>query len=124
MYLLDTSVLIDVLRGSEPAVHWMAGLAAVPICSEVTRAEVLRGVRSAERARTERLLTVLRWFAVDEAVSRRAGQLGRQYRRSHAGLSIADLLIAATAQLHDAELATANVRHYPMFARLSPPYPD
>jgi predicted nucleic acid-binding protein len=122
MLLLDTSVLIDVLRGSEAASQWMNSLGEVPSCSELTRAEVLRGVRSAERTRTERLLSSLRWIAADEPVSRRAGELGRHYRRSHPGLSIVDFVIAATAQLLEAELATGNVRHYPMFAGLVPPY--
>lgn len=122
MVLLDTSVLIDVLRGSPSAADWLGALGEVPICSELTRAEVLRGVRLPERSRTERLLGSLRWVAVDEPVSRRGGELGRQYRRSHPGLSIVDFLIAATAQLLDADLATTNVRHYPMFAELMPPY--
>jgi predicted nucleic acid-binding protein len=120
--LLDTSILIDVLRGSQPAAAWLGAVGEVPSCSELTRAEVLRGVRSPERSRTERLLSSLRWVAVDEAVSRRGGELGRRYRRSHPGLGIVDFLIAATAQLLDADLATANVRHYPMFASLAPPY--
>ncbi len=122
MRLIDTSVLIDVLRGSNVAATWLASLDDVPSCSELTRAEVLCGVRSPERAPTDRLLSALRWVSVDEPVSRRAGELGRQYRRSHPGLSIADLVIAATAQLLDADLATANVRHYPMFSGLVPPY--
>lgn len=122
MVLLDTSVLIDVLRGSQPAADWLGGVGEVPTCSELTRAEVLRGVRSPERSRTERLLSSLGWVSVDEHISRRGGELGRQYRSSHPGLSIVDFLIAATAQLLDADLATANVRHYPMFAGLTPPY--
>jgi predicted nucleic acid-binding protein len=59
---------------------------------------------------------------VDEPISRRGGELGRRYRRSHQGLSIVDFLIAGTAQLVDAELATANIGHYPMFAGLTTPY--
>jgi predicted nucleic acid-binding protein len=120
--LLDTSVPIDVLRGSQSAAKWLGALGEVPTCSELTRAEVLRGVRSPERSRAERLLSSLRWVAVDEPISRRGGELGRQYRRSHPGLSIVDFLIAATAQLLDADLATANIRHYPMFTELTPPY--
>lgn len=122
MVLLDTSVLIDVLRGSQPAADWLGTLGGVPSCSELTRTEVLRGVRSPERSRTDRLLGSMRWVAVDEPISRRGGELGRRYRRSHQGLSIVDFLIAATAQLLDAELATANVRHYPMFPGLASPY--
>jgi len=119
--VLDTTVVIDVLRGDEAAVAWLSGRDEVPVCSEVTRAEVLRGVRSGERAATERLLDALRWIPVDERVSRRAGQLGRQYRRSHA-IAVADLLVGATALELDAALATANTRRFPMFPRLRPPY--
>lgn len=122
MYVVDTSVLVDVLRGSRPAAAWLGTLDEVPACSEVSRTEILRGVRSAERTATERLLQALRWIPVDEAVSRRAGELGRKHRRSHTGLATADLLIAATAQLLGADLATGNVRHFPMFAGLSAPY--
>ena len=118
MYVVDTSVLIDVLRGSTAATDWLGGLDEVPLCSEITRTEVLRGVRSPERTRTEQLLDALRWAPVDETTSRRAGELGR----SHRSLGAADLLIAATALVHDAELATGNVRHYPMFPGLRPPY--
>lgn len=118
----DSSVIIDVLRGSDPATRWLEARTSMPACSEITRAEVLRGVRSAERVVTERLLGALRWIPVDASVSRRAGELGRQYRRSHAGLAVADLLIAATALVLDAGLATTNVRDFPMFADLEAPY--
>lgn len=119
--VLDTTVLIDVLRGNEAAVAWLSSHDEVPVCSEVTRAEVLRGVRSSERSATERLLNALRWIPVDERVSRRAGELGRAHRRRHT-LAVADLLIAATAMELDATLATANTKHFPMFPRLRPPY--
>lgn len=122
--VLDTSVLIDILRGSEPATRWFAGLEGVPHCSEVTRAEVLRGVRSHERDLTERILGGLEWSAVDERVSRRAGELGRTYRTSHTGLDVSDLLIAATALELGAPVATRNLRHFPMFEGLTAPYAD
>lgn len=124
MYLLDTSVLIDVLRGSRPALDWLEQLDEVPLCSEVTRVEILRGVRSPERTKTERLIDSLRWAPVDETISRRAGELGRRHRRSHRGIGVADLLIAATTLTFGATLATANVRHYPMFRGLEAPYRD
>jgi predicted nucleic acid-binding protein len=48
-----------------------------------------------------------------------AGTLPIQQR--FPGASV-DFVIAATAQLLEADLATANVRHYPMFAGLGAPY--
>lgn len=64
----------------------------------------------------------LRWAPVDERVSRDAGELGRRFRRSHAHIGIADLLIAATCLSLDAALATMNGRHFPMFESLARPY--
>lgn len=120
--LWDTSIVIDVLRGFAPAISYARGVDAPPTCSEVTRVEVLRGVRSAERERTERLLQTLRWVVVDEAIARRAGELGRAMRRSDRGVATSDLIIAATADLLGLELATLNVKHFPMFRGLAPPY--
>ena len=42
--------------------------------------------------------------------------------RRHGGIGTVDLIIAATAELLGAELITTNVRHFPMFGRLRPPY--
>ena len=120
--LLDTSIVVDILRAYPSALTFARTLEEPPTCSEVTRVEVLRGVRSGERSRTDRLLRSFRWAAVDEAVARRAGELGRTYRRSHSGLGLADLIIAATAEEHGLALETGNVKHYPMFEGLRPPY--
>lgn len=120
--MLDTSVLIDVLRGDEPAITFLAGLDAIPTCSEVSRIEVLRGLRTAERRAASRLLAALDWQPVDQRVAHRAGELGRRWRRSHHGIDTADLAIAATAELSDASLATTNTKHFPMFEGLAPPY--
>ena len=91
--------------------------------AEITRVEVLRGVRSGERRLTERLLGSLRWIPLDEPIARRAGDLGRRWRASYRTLPTADLVIAATAIEHGLDLATLNVRHFPMFEMLVPPYP-
>lgn len=120
-YVLDSTVLVDHLRGHERATDWLAALDAVPLCSEVSRAEVLVGVRSDEREAVEALFDAIDWVPVDEAVARRAGELGRRFRASHR-LGAADLLIAATAEEHRATLATSNVRHFPMFPGLAAPY--
>lgn len=120
--VLDTTVLIDVIRGDEVAVAFLASLEAIPICSEITRVEVLRGMRSAEREATAALLGEIDWAPVNERVSTRAGELGRSWRTSHPGIATADLTIAATAELSGRVLATTNLRHYPMFEGLERPY--
>lgn len=120
--VLDTGVLIDHLRASVPATEYLTGLDDRPVCSEISRIEVVQGLRSAERQAADRLFALIAWVPVGEAVARRAGDLGRQWRRSHPGIGVADLAIAATAEHIDATLATCNLKHFPMFDGLRPPY--
>lgn len=126
MVLLDTSVLIDVLRGVEPARNALIGARRSGeslVSSCVVRAEILAGMRSAERPATSALLASIGWLPVDEAVGDRAGALARAHRRSMPGVDNADFLIAATAEIAGARLWTRNVRHFPFINGLAAPYP-
>jgi predicted nucleic acid-binding protein len=120
--VLDTSVLVDHLRASPEASRYLLGLEDRPACSEISRIEVLQGLRSAERRAAEQLFALVQWVPLDDEIARRAGALGRTWRRSHAGIGVADLAIAATAEHLGAGLATRNVKHFPMFEGLRPPY--
>jgi predicted nucleic acid-binding protein len=120
--LLDSDVLVDYLRGLPAAGRFVDGLPVTPTCSELTRVEVLRGMRSHEQRVTERFLATIRWAGADEEISALAGDLGRRFRRTHGALGVADLVIAATAQRLRFPLATLNVRHFPMFPGLEPAY--
>lgn len=120
--VLDTTVLVDTLRGDQRASSYLKALEAPPSCSEVTRVEIIRGLRSRERAFADRMFAEIRWCPVDEDVARLAGELGREVRAGHRNLGTVDLMVAATAQLLGLPLATSNVKHFPMFPRLKPPY--
>lgn len=120
--VLDTTVLIDHMRRDEAASAWLEAIDDEPIASEVTRVEIVRGLRSGERAGAEVLFGLIAWVPVTQDIARQAGELGRLYRRSHTGIATADLIVAATARLLDARLATHNIRHFPMFKGLRPPY--
>lgn len=125
MILLDTNVLVEVLRGRTSAREWLVRARAETgrlAASVVTATEVIGGMRSAERSSVGRLLGALDLVAVDELIAHRAGELLRSYRRSHQGIDVIDYLVAATAQLHGMELATLNVRHFPMFDDLQAPF--
>lgn len=120
--VLDTSVLVDHLRGSGPASEYLASLDGRPSCSEISRIEVIQGLRSSERRAADRLFALIAWVPVTESVARRAGELGRRWRRSHPGIGAADLAIAATAEEIGVGLATLNLKHFPMFEDLRAPY--
>jgi predicted nucleic acid-binding protein len=123
--LVDTTVAVDHLRGVPAAVELLTALTDDGddlVASELVRFELLAGVRTKELTALEGFCSALRWAPVTEDVARVAGQLARRYRKSHSGIGAVDYLIAATAIVIDAELLTTNVRHFPMFTKLEPPY--
>ena len=122
--LVDTSVLIDYLRGHLGAGEVLeAERAAAPLhASEITRLEILVGMRPQEEGGTRALLSSLVWHPVDADVAEEACALGRQWLASHHSIDSADLAIAATAISAGSRLLTRNVRHFPMFVGLRPPY--
>ena len=125
MRLVDTTVAVDHLRGAPAATNLLADLLAdgeTLVASEVTRFELLAGVRKAEIEALEAFFSALAWAPIDEEISRTAGMLAYRLRRSHGGIDDADYLIAATAMVLEADLLTTNVRHFPMIEGLRAPY--
>jgi predicted nucleic acid-binding protein len=123
--LIDTTVAVDHLRGEPAAVELLATLiddGEDLVASELVRFELLAGIRDKELGAFEEFCSALRWANVNEEVARIGGQLARRYRKSHSGIGAIDYLIAATAIVIDADLLTTNVRHFPMFKNLVPPY--
>ena len=125
--LVDSDVLIEHLRGNTAARDWLvhARQSSGPLAiSVVSLTEIAGGMRSPERREVIRLLGSMQRFEVSEQVAWRAATLMRDYRRSHTGIGLGDYLIAATALTEGLELATLNIRHYPMFRRTCPALPD
>ena len=104
---VDTSVLIDYLRGHDGTATVLEEQRATgPLhASEITRLEVLAGMRPGEEDVTRTLVSTLVWHAVDAEVAERAGALGRQWLPSHHTIDSADLAIAASAQVRGHERA-------------------
>lgn len=123
MTLFDTSVLIAHLRGDGRATILLTDISTDDrIASVMARVEIEGGMRSAERAQVASLFSVTRLLPVTDAIAARAAEHLRRYRRSHSGIDLVDYVVAATAELHGAELATLNTRHFPMFKGLRPPW--
>jgi predicted nucleic acid-binding protein len=121
--VFDSTVLIAHLRGDNRATALLiARRREERLVSVVSRVEIEGGMRSAERADVARLFGVVTMVPVSDAIAQRAGAHLRAHRRSHQGIDLADYLIAATVDVHDAVLATLNVKHFPMFKGLRPAY--
>ncbi|MDR5699605.1 PIN domain-containing protein [Agromyces aerolatus] len=122
--VVDTSVVIDALRGHADALQRIRGWRGDDVlrASEITKLEVLAGMRPGEERVTRNLLGVFTWHPVDAEIAELAGELGRRWLPGNRGIDAADLAIAATALSLEAELATLNLKHFPMFDGLTRPY--
>jgi len=122
--VIDTSILIDLLRGEPAAAAVLReARAAGPLhASEITRLEVLAGMRPREEEATRTLFDAFVWHPLDERIAEIAGELGREWLPGNRGIDSADLGIAATAIALKTRLFTRNIKHFPMFTRLSSPY--
>lgn len=120
MKLFDTDVLIEHLKGNQAATALLLEASATgqAACSGLTRFELLAGMRSNERSEIRGLLASMDNLEASVDIATRAGEWARTYRRSHEGISPIDYLIAATAEIHGADLLTQNVKHFPMFPEL------
>lgn len=117
-YLIDTCILIDHLRGYQPAYDWLSKTLTVEpsakFCySAITTAEIWAGMTLRQEQLVQRLLSTMECIGVDENIARRAGEYVRKWRPSH-GLEIPDAILAATAKESGTVLVTTNQRHFPM----------
>lgn len=125
LLVVDTSVLVDHLRGVEAATGVLSdalGSDNVLASSVLCRLEVQAGIRSGEERRTNRLLEAIQWWPVDDSVLDRATILARRHGPANRGIGAVDYCLAATVLILDAELVTTNVKHFPMLTGLVPPY--
>jgi predicted nucleic acid-binding protein len=115
--LLDTTVLIDLLRGRSDAERRLRALRAggddAYACA-VNVEEIFRGLFERERAVAERLISGLRIAPLGAAEGRRAGEWRREHARRGQTLTQTDCLIAASAVSAGARLATGNPKDFPM----------
>ena len=114
--LLDSTVLIDALRG-RPAAARLAALRRAgiePWACVISVEEIWRGLRPAEETVARRLFNGLRLAPLGVAEGMRAGAWRRAFARRGTTLQQADCLIAAAAAGVNAALATANVDDFPM----------
>jgi predicted nucleic acid-binding protein len=115
--LLDTTVVIDVLKGRSSTVARLDALAStgdVPFVCAITVEEVTAGLFPREREAASALFEGLAVAPLGMEEGRLAGWWRREFRRRGTTLSQADALVAAAASEIGARIATGNPRDFPM----------
>jgi predicted nucleic acid-binding protein len=115
--LLDTSILIDVLRLRNRRNEWLAELVRGGHTLSTTTlniAEIYAGMRSSEEGRTEALLGGLEVYELGGQSARLAGRLKNTWKGKGHSLTLADTIVAAIAIERDCALLTDNRKDFPM----------
>lgn len=115
--LLDTTVIIDLLRGRADARRRLTELRDAgdsPFACAINVEETVRGLGTSEREAAKRLFDGLRMVPLTDIEGWRAGEWRRAYASRGRTLAQADCLIAAAAVTIGGRLATGNPRDFPM----------
>ena len=116
LHVLDTTVLIDHLRGRPAASRIVSLLDAgeVAATTAVNVEEIVRELRSKEVEAARSLFDGLLILRIGQRIGWQAGQWRRDFASRGITLWQADCLVAATAFVHGAVLATGNPKDFPM----------
>jgi predicted nucleic acid-binding protein len=116
-YLLDTTVLIDHLRGEQRVTNQLLLLLQsghTLATSAVNVAEITRGMRPREARATTALLSRLSYLETTVGAARRAGRYQRELAARGVTIHTPDALVAGTAREHGAVVITDNLTAFPM----------
>jgi tRNA(fMet)-specific endonuclease VapC len=114
MFIADTDVLIDFLRGSGYSERIRVELDTGRLCTTaITAFELRAGAKTPQQtAVVETLLSAVTVLPLETAAARRAGEVHRELERSGLSVGMADSLIAGIALEQKATLITRNQKHY------------
>lgn len=117
--ILDTSFVIDVLRGDPAVADWEAQLDSgrTAIVTAVTVMELSEGIHLAdasepERDRVREFLEDVRHAPFDHTAALQAGELSASLQREGAMVEIEDVMIAAIALGRNETVLTGNPSHF------------
>lgn len=117
--LLDSDVMVDILRVHQPAVTWLGGLGKTPVgLPGLVAMELLQGCQNlAQQQQLEKRFASFTFHWPTAIDCERAYLDFAAHRLSH-NLGLLDALIAATAVGLNEPLATINLKHYKVVSGL------
>jgi tRNA(fMet)-specific endonuclease VapC len=114
VFIADTDVLVDFLRGSGEAEHISIELKTGRLCATtITAFELWAGAKNPRQAvMVESLLSALTILPLDISSAKRAAEIHRSLSETGTTIGMADSLIAGIVLDRDAILITRNRKHY------------
>ncbi len=119
MLMLDTDVIIWILRGRENEIKSFEQYAysheGILCITPIQSAEIYSGMRSEEEIETGLLLKKLYTIDLTIETGILAGKYLRQYSKTH-NVTLSDAMIADACRLTGMNIWTYNKKHYPMLS--------
>ena len=110
--LLDTNILIDILKGNTNTIERVQSFDAELSISSISVMELYYGaINKAELNKLEKFVSLFQIIQLNENISVHATKLIKSYAKSH-NLDIPDSLIASTAITNECRLFTHNLKDF------------
>lgn len=117
-YLIDTSVIIDYLRGKKTAVELLNNIEGDLLSSYICMAEIYEGVnrvdnrKDIENAVVDFFSSLSGVYGVDENIAKKFGEIRAFLKKKGILIEDLDILLAATALVNDLTFVTFNQKHF------------
>lgn len=112
MIVLDTNVLIEILKGNQVTIKTVQAFGEQLAISSISVMELYYGaINKAEIKKLERFVSLFNIEHVNENISIKSTMLSKAYAKSH-HLDIPDALIAATVLILGCSLFTYNLKDF------------
>ena len=110
--LLDTNILIEILKGNQNIVNKIENFTSILCISSITVMELYYGaINKAELFNLKKFVSLFKIIEIDENISNISTELIFEYAKSH-NLTIPDSLIASTAISKNLKLYTLNLKDF------------
>lgn len=117
--ILDTTFLVDVLRGDSDVADRLEAVdeSGTPFVSAVTMMELAEGIQLSDASDAEQmavtdLLRDVNEIPFDRSCAMRAGELNADLIQAGQPVDETDVMITATALVHDYPVVTRNISHF------------
>jgi len=119
MILLDTNILIQILKGDQLTIDKVQNISENIAISSISSMELYYGaLNKAEVKKIEKFLSLFEIIHLNREISTTSIKLVQTYAKSH-NLDIPDSLIASTAMVRNCKLLTYNVKDFKFIEGLS-----
>jgi len=116
MVIVDTDILIWILRGREDIIRKFQKLVEETngeiYLTPIQVAEIYSGAKPTELPKIKKFLDSFEVLDLNREIGKIAGQIVNKYGKSY-GVKLADAFIAASAEYYNCKLWTLNIKHYP-----------